>query len=93
MQVHILNIESMKPIKKIGGESWGGGRRPPQPPSIGATAEEGIQQSARRPSRSSSVLSVCAAASGSGVHHRPASYRVHGRFNIGRSSTHGCSDS
>ena len=37
MHVHILNIKSMKPIKKIFLESWGGGRRPPLPPSIGAT--------------------------------------------------------
>ena len=30
MHVHILNIESMKPKKKIFGESWGR-RRPPCP--------------------------------------------------------------
>ena len=37
MNLHILNIESMKPIKKIGG-NLGGGPQPPPPPPIDATA-------------------------------------------------------
>ena len=41
MYVHILNIESMKPIKKFWGKLGGGGGRgdgPPDPrPPIGAT--------------------------------------------------------
>ena len=47
MHVHILNIESMKPIKKIFWVSWGR-RRPPCPPQLAPLNENGQDHEQKR---------------------------------------------